>query len=94
MAKLYLLHFEQPYKHAAHYLGFTKHNDVDERVDAHANGSGAKLTRVIKEAGIGFIVARIWNDGTRSKERSMKNSGHLTRACPICRFIKKNAHLF
>ena len=37
----YLLHFDPPYKHARHYVGYTEHLDV--RVEQHRNGTGANL---------------------------------------------------
>ena len=33
---VYLLHFDQPYKHARHYLGYTV--NVDQRLAMHAAG--------------------------------------------------------
>jgi predicted GIY-YIG superfamily endonuclease len=39
---VYLLHFTEPYKHAAHYLGWTP--ELDARVNAHLHGKGARLT--------------------------------------------------
>ena len=41
--------------------------------------------QVVTEAGIGFTVARTWDDGDRGKERRLKNSGGASRYCPVCR---------
>ena len=79
---VYLLHFQEPYKHAQHYIGYA--DDVESRIKAHRKGKGARLMAVIKEAGIDFEVACIWPDGTRGFERKLKNCNHGPRFCPIC----------
>jgi predicted GIY-YIG superfamily endonuclease len=79
---VYLLHFDRPYRHPAHYLGST--DDLDGRLADHAAGSGARLMAVIKVAGIGFVLASTW-DGGRKRERQLKKQGGRSRMCPICR---------
>ena len=54
---IYMLHFHQPYKHARHYVGWT--DDLLDRLDRHAKGTGARLIAVIWQAGIGFTLVRI-----------------------------------
>lgn len=61
---VYLLHFDQPYRHARHYTGWT--SDLESRLADHRDGRGARLMSVIREAGIGFSLARTW-DGTRGQ---------------------------
>jgi predicted GIY-YIG superfamily endonuclease len=78
---IYLLHFSQPYKHAAHYLGFA--TDLESRLAEHAGGTGARLMEVIKQAGLSFQLARTWQ-GTRKTERSLKNRKATPRLCPLC----------
>jgi predicted GIY-YIG superfamily endonuclease len=78
---IYLLHFNRPYKHAAHYIGYTR--DLSARLESHANGTGARLVEVITQAGITFQLARTWQ-GTRKTERSLKNRGGAKRICPLC----------
>lgn len=80
---VYLLHFDRPYRHARHYLGYTQ-KDVDGRVELHRAGKGARLMEVIVEAGIDFTCVRIWYGGRRL-ERRLKNRKHADRLCPICR---------
>ncbi len=80
---VYLLHFSEPYKHAAHYLGWTP-GELEERLRLHQSGSGARLLEVVTNAGITFELARTWN-GTRQDERAKKRQGGAGRACPICR---------
>lgn len=78
---VYLIHFDTPYKHAKHYLGWTM--DLNSRLVAHANGQGANLMRVVFEAGISWQLARVWS-GTRYRERQLKNQGGASRRCPLC----------
>ena len=79
---VYLLHFDRPFKHARHYLGWTR--DLDSRLADHRAGSGARLLAVLKAAGIGFQLARTWTPATRRRERQLKNQGGASRLCPIC----------
>lgn len=85
---VYLLHFDRPYKHARHYIGYAKNWRV--RVEQHRKGQGARLMTVIKEAGIGFVVAKTWSKGTRKFERQLKKRGGASRHCPICKQLLKN----
>lgn len=79
---VYLLHFKQPYKHARHYVGFAKR--LDERLEHHRNGTGARLMQVIRDAGIDWQLARTWPQGDRNFERAIKNRKASPRLCPIC----------
>lgn len=83
---IYLLHFERRYpagKRPGHYLGWTEREELQKRLDEHRAGHGSVLMAVIKEAGIGFEVARLWY-GTRYLERRLKKHGP-GRYCLICR---------
>lgn len=79
---VYLLHFDRPYHHARHYMGWT--TNLDSRLSSHANGSGARLMEVLRTAGITFTLARTWV-GDRNFERTLKNRKCAPRLCPICR---------
>jgi predicted GIY-YIG superfamily endonuclease len=76
---VYLLHFDRPYKHARHYLGWAL--DLEKRLDNHLNGTGARLLKVITEEGIGFEVVRTWPDMTLADEKRLKNQ-HSSKLCP------------
>lgn len=78
---VYLLHFDQPYKHARHYIGWT--SDLDARLAEHRDGHGARLMEVVRNAGIGFELACIWT-GDRGRERQLKRMGGASRRCPKC----------
>lgn len=79
---VYLLHFDQPYKHARHYIGWTR--DLDSRLADHRAGSGARLLAVLKAQGIGFQLARTWTGVSRARERQLKVQGGASRCCPMC----------
>jgi predicted GIY-YIG superfamily endonuclease len=81
LGMVYLLHFDRPYQHAAHYTGWTMH--LERRLGEHAVGRGARLLEVVKDAGIGWQLARIW-PGTRATERALKRQGGASRRCPLC----------
>ncbi len=50
---VYLLHFDQPYKHARHYTGWTESSgSLKARLARHARGDGARLLEVVHAAGI------------------------------------------
>lgn len=78
----YLIHFEQPYRHAQHYLGWTE--DLAHRLRRHRAGNGARLLAVVQAAGIGWQLVRVWF-GPRAYERRLKRRHSNRRLCPICR---------
>ena len=86
---IYLIHFEQPYKHAQHYLGFVATDRyalveaLESRLAFHRSGRGSRLLRAVNAAGIDYEVVRIWEQGTRSEERRLKGKSS-TRLCPRC----------
>lgn len=87
---IYLLHFDTPYKHAQHYLGWT--SNLEARLERHRNGTGARLMEVIKEAGIGWELAETWT-GDRNEERRLKNLGGHRRKCPICQEAERQERI-
>jgi predicted GIY-YIG superfamily endonuclease len=83
---IYLIHFDRPYRHARHYLGYCRTpEDLAARLARHRAGRGARLLRVVQGAGIGWHVARTWPDGDRTRERRLKNNRNGPRYCPVCR---------
>ena len=87
---VYLLHFDRPYGPgggangrgtARHYTGVT--DDLAARLAEHAAGRGARLTAVVRAAGIGWQLARTWPGG-RARERQLKRQGGASRHCPLC----------
>lgn len=84
---VYLIHFQEPFRHARHYLGSSSH--LDERLQLHKSGNGARLMEVIGDAGIAWELARLWECGSweesRALERRLKHRHESPRLCPICR---------
>jgi predicted GIY-YIG superfamily endonuclease len=78
---VYLLHFDKPYRHARHYIGWT--DDMAARLAKHETGAGARLLAVVHAAGIGWQLARTWPGG-RTRERQIKRQGGASRCCPLC----------
>ncbi|WP_173130929.1 hypothetical protein [Kibdelosporangium persicum] len=78
---VYLLHFDRPYRHARHYIGWAK--NVTSRLALHEAGQGARLLQVVQAAGITWTLARTWR-GSRSRERQIKRMGGAARRCPLC----------
>jgi predicted GIY-YIG superfamily endonuclease len=81
LGTIYLVHLDRRYGHAAHYTGWT--TDLDARLEAHRQGRGSRLLAVVREAGIGWTLARTWT-GDRARERQLKNEGGASRRCPEC----------
>jgi hypothetical protein len=85
---VYILHLDPPYKHAAHYSGFTPEQGegVQARVAEHAAGgaAAARLMQVQHEAGGTFRIGRVWHGVTREREVRVKESS-AAKYCLICR---------
>jgi predicted GIY-YIG superfamily endonuclease len=81
MNTVYLIHFEHPYQHAKHYLGFT--TDLAARIADHRAGVGSRLLQVVNDAGIGWQVTRTWQ-GDRKFERQLKRRKETPALCPVC----------
>lgn len=78
---VYMLHFDAPFGHARHYVGWS--DNLPKRLAAHSSGRGARLVAVTRAAGIGFTLART-AAGDRHLERAIKRAGGSPRYCPIC----------
>jgi predicted GIY-YIG superfamily endonuclease len=82
---IYLIHFERPYRHVRHYIGWTM--DLQARVARHHRGDGSKLMRAVSAAGIGWQVVATW-EGTRRDERRLKARKRAPDICTACRAEK------
>ena len=80
----YLLHFEQPIGHSRHYLGWT--NNLGKRLSSHLDGKRERcvLTHEARLRGIGFQLARVWEDVTIEHEKRLKSWKNNPKLCPIC----------
>ena len=80
---VYLLHFDAPYKHARHYVGWA--SDLTARLIEHQTGRGARLMEVVIDAGRSFTLARTWPGTDRAFERKLHRRKASPRLCPLCR---------
>lgn len=93
MGTVYLIHFERSIGsgrrgQARHYLGYTS-KPLQERLDRHRKGDGARLMQVISEKGIGWSVVRKWT-GNRGLEKQLKARHNAPKLCPICKLAETN----
>src|SRR5689334_92812 len=79
---VYLLHFEERYHHAGHYLGYS--SNLVARIQAHREGRGARWMEVVVEVGINWRVVRVWPDGGYELERALKSRHNGSKLCPLC----------
>lgn len=81
---VYILHFDPPYKHARHYVGFS--TQPLRRVAHHAKGTGARLPAVAMKAGCRMELGRVFTGKDRSFERELKlrRYGPLEGLCGTC----------
>lgn len=84
---VYLLHLNEPLKHAQHYIGWTS-QPVPARLSQHRRGQGAHFLKVAAEQGLKFELVAVWM-GTRRFERRLKNRKNARRFCPLCQPVGK-----
>jgi predicted GIY-YIG superfamily endonuclease len=83
---VYVLHFDPPYRHAGHYIGWA--HDADARVAQHIAGVGSPLVRAAVLVGSQVRLAATFS-GSRYLERRLKRWHNTTaRVCPICKARK------
>jgi len=85
---IYILHFDRPYKHARHYVGFTP-GDPQRRLEKHISGEGSPLIKAALAAGISVQLAEIRYGQTRDDERKIKRGKNTPRICRICKQERK-----
>ena len=84
MTAVYVMHFEPPFKHARHYVGFTEHDDVATRLDEHLKGAGSRLVRAVAKAGHAVHIAHVFIGADRHFERRIKNHKDVCQWCRLC----------
>lgn len=82
LGTVYLIHFDRPYRHAQHYIGWAK--DLEKRIAQHRSGNGSKLMAAVVKKGITFEVVRTWHNVDRHFERKLKNRRCAGQLCPLC----------
>lgn len=81
---VYLLHFSEPISPShtcQHYIGST--DNLEQRLEKHRKGQGARLTQVANERNIDFVLAWVW-EGDKTEERKLKNRKNSPKLCPFC----------
>lgn len=88
MPDLYLLHFDPPYRHARHYLGYaigTGRGRSYAKAQAEGMAIGAhELVQAAQWGGVVISVADVLVGEGRATQRAMRSSHNLARHCPIC----------
>lgn len=79
---IYLLHFDRPFKHARHYIGWTSRANLEDRLKEHGTREGSALLYHVRLAGISWTLVRTWKGGPVQEHRLKLGSG--VRQCPIC----------
>lgn len=82
---VYLLHrLAGPPTGPMHYLGITASGRLSARLDEHARGRGAGLTRYWGDRDWPAALALTIEVAGPHEERRLKGLGHFRRRCPIC----------
>lgn len=88
MPDLYLLHFDPPYRHARHYLGYaigTGRGRDYAKAQARGHAIGAhELVQAAQADQVSIHVADVLVGAGRATQRAMRSSHNLARHCPIC----------
>jgi predicted GIY-YIG superfamily endonuclease len=79
---VYVLHFDPPYKHAKHYIGYAE--NVKERFECHLKGNGNPLVRAAVEAGCKISLAHVFEGADRTFERRIKSRRDVCKWCKLC----------
>jgi predicted GIY-YIG superfamily endonuclease len=78
---IYVLHFDEKYKHAGHYLGYT--NNVERRMQQHRSGHSVPLMDAVNAAGIPWMLAATFK-GDKAMEKALRHRKNTPRFCPQC----------
>lgn len=79
---IYVFHFSKPYRHARHYIGWTR--NLKYRWMHHRNGNGSPLLKaVMQDGGEPILVKKLTGD--RNLERKIKNLKNPRNFCPVCK---------
>lgn len=85
-AYLYILHFDVPLHHAAHYVGVTA--DLEKRLEKHRSGRGAKILKAVQSLGGTWRLATVYEIAEIKDmyrvEKKVKDSHGGRPYCTIC----------
>jgi hypothetical protein len=80
---IYIIHFDKPYYHARHYVGYCADGKLEDRLARHRKGRGSRLMLAVETAGLPWKVVAT-HPGDRNFERSIKRAKNTPRFCPVC----------
>lgn len=86
---VYLIHFHKSLSHANHYIGYSKDELFDKRIECHKNNRGACILTALNKKRITWEVAREWPNEDGNFERKLKNKKNAKLLCPICIEVNK-----
>lgn len=88
---VYVLHFDPPYQHARHYIGYTPDPTHTRRVREHMEmgTKGSPLVRAALQAGCEVVVAAVYPGAGRDYEAWLKARRDTRRWCPTCGVFSK-----
>jgi len=81
-SRVYVLHFDPPFRHARHYIGIAHDGNVLRRLHEHLRGRGSGLVLAAYVSGCRVTVT-VDMPGDLGLERRLHNR-HGTRVCPVC----------
>lgn len=81
----YLIHCEDDYGSAEHYLGSTREDQLERRLRQHANGSGHRITAALRASHPRWTLAKLWKSPDRTWETALHRVNELGTLCPACR---------
>ena len=89
MPDLFLLHFDPPYQHARHYLGYAvgtgRGAAYARRIAAGTALGPHELVMAAQADGCTIHVADVLHGEGRATQRRLRANGSLSRFCHYCR---------
>lgn len=81
----YLIHCEDEYGSAEHYLGSTREDQLARRLRQHGNGSGHRITAALRYTHPRWQLAKLWKSPDRTWEHALHRVNEVGILCPLCR---------
>ncbi len=83
---VYVLHFDPPYRHAGHYIGYTPDETAERRVREHTEclAAGSPLVKAAVAAGCKVTLAHEFLGAGRDVERWLKTRRDTAKWCSCC----------
>jgi hypothetical protein len=89
MPDVFLLHFDPPYRHARHYLGYAvgtgRGHDYARRIARGVALGPHELVQAAQWNECTITVADVWPGEGRALQRRLRAQGGLSRHCRLCR---------